>query len=148
MVANFSLKEQNDESGVVSPSFESLSDYVTQKQSECLNAYRANRDLVEEQHNRETSILSGGYAYRQMFELIQNAADAIHVGGASGGHITVELNRNFLRVSNSGAPLDQDGVKALLQADTSSKRDNQIGRFGIGFKSLLNLGGRVTSHGR
>ena len=123
--------------------FESLSAYVAQKQSECLNGYRANRDLVEEQHNRETSILSGGYAYRQMFELIQNAADAIHVGRDAGGHITVELTRDFLRVSNSGASLDQDGVKALLQADTSSKRDNQIGRFGIGFKSLLNLGGRV-----
>jgi len=125
------------------PRFATLSAYVTRKQAECLNGYRANPDLVEEQHNRETSILSGGYAYRQMFELIQNAADAIHVGGDTGGHITVELTRDYLRVSNSGAPLDQDGIKALLQADTSSKRDNQIGRFGIGFKSLLNLGGQV-----
>jgi len=143
MVADLSRFEAISGVSASIPTFESLSAYVEKKQTECLNGYRANRDLVEEQHNRETSILSGGYAYRQMFELIQNAADAIHVGGESGGHITVELTKDYLRVSNSGAPLDQDGVKALLQADTSSKRDNQIGRFGIGFKSLLNLGGRV-----
>ena len=143
MVADLSRIARKHDAAASRPTFDSLSAYVAQKQTECLNGYRANRDLVEEQHNRETSILSGGYAYRQMFELIQNAADAIHVGGDSGGHITVELTQDYLRVSNSGAPLDQDGVKALLQADTSSKRDNQIGRFGIGFKSLLNLGGRV-----
>lgn len=143
MAADLSRIETHSGVEVRPPSFETLSAYVAKKQAECLNGYHANQDLVEEQHNRETSILSGGYAYRQMFELIQNAADAIHVGGDSGGHITVELTQDYLRVSNSGAPLDQDGVKALLQADTSSKRDNQIGRFGIGFKSLLNLGGRV-----
>ena len=143
MVADLSRANMTFDESDSSPTFEALSEYVAKKQGECLNGYRANPDLVEEQHNRETSILSGGYAYRQMFELIQNAADAIHVGGEAGGHIKVELTRDYLRVSNSGAPLDQDGVKALLQADTSSKRDNQIGRFGIGFKSLLNLGGRV-----
>lgn len=143
MVADISRIKLNPNAEALISDFDSLSAYVAKKQAECLAGYRANPDLVEEQHNRETSILSGGYAYRQMFELIQNAADAIHLGGDSGGHITVELTKDYLRVSNSGAPLDQDGVKALLQADTSSKRDNQIGRFGIGFKSLLNLGGRV-----
>lgn len=124
-------------------SFETLRDYVEQKKRDTLAAYKASLDLVEEQHNRETTILSGGYAYRQLFELIQNAADAINVGGDSSGTIRVQLDKTTLRVSNTGASLDRDGVKALLQADTSSKRDNQIGRFGIGFKSLLNLGGRI-----
>lgn len=123
--------------------FSSLSDYVHTSQNETLAAYRAKRDLVEEQHNRETTILSGGYSYRQLFELVQNAADAVVVGGEPGGIIRVELEPDSLRVCNTGAPLDQDGIKALLQADTSPKRDNQIGRFGIGFKSLLMLGGRI-----
>ena len=32
---------------------------------------------------------------------------------------------------------------ALLNAHSSAKRGGQIGRFGVGFKSLLKLGGRV-----
>jgi hypothetical protein len=35
-----------------------------------------------------------------------------------------------------GAALDRDGVVALLNARSSVKRAGQIGRFGIGFKSL------------
>lgn len=89
-------------------------------------------------------MLSGGYAYRQLYELVQNAADAILEAKEPQGRICVRLSPGLLESANTGAALDEGGIVALLNARSSPKRGNQIGRFGIGFKSLLKLGGRVA----
>ena len=60
------------------------------------------------------------------------------------GRIVFQLSGKHLYAANTGAPLTKDGIIALLSARSSSKRQNQIGRFGIGFKSLLGLRGRLT----
>ncbi|ESY08869.1 DEAD/DEAH box helicase family protein [Mesorhizobium sp. C386A] len=123
--------------------FRSLAKFVTDECEARLRAYSAQpRDAVEH-YETENDVLSGGYAYRQLFELVQNAADAILEGGEGAGRIHVEVRPNALVAANTGAPLDRDGIVALLNARSSSKRGGQIGRFGIGFKSLLKLGGRV-----
>ena len=109
----------------------------------CLNAYRAQPYLVREHAETENEVLSGGYAYRQLYELIQNAADAILESGDLDGRIVVRLSADKLVVANTGAELDKEGIVALLMARSSSKRGIQIGRFGIGFKSLLKLRGQV-----
>ncbi|HYN78384.1 MAG TPA: hypothetical protein VES73_11390 [Lamprocystis sp. (in: g-proteobacteria)] len=62
--------------------------------------------------------------------------------------IHVLLSGDRIYVANTGAPLSQDGIKALLLANSSPKRGNQIGRFGIGFKSLLRLGGIIDIFSR
>ncbi|PYD49490.1 hypothetical protein CFR79_14400 [Komagataeibacter saccharivorans] len=110
-----------------------------------LRAYSAQPRDANEHYETEIEVLSGGYAYRQLFELVQNAADAIGEGSEGHGHgrIHVRLDRSRLTAANTGAALDRDGVVALLNARSSSKRAGQIGRFGIGFKSLLKLGGSV-----
>ncbi len=109
-----------------------------------LRAYTAQPRDAAEHFETENDVLSGGYAYRQLFELVQNAADAILEGGQATGRIHVCLTENELWAANTGAPLDKDGIVALMNARSSSKRGGQIGRFGIGFKSLLKLGGRVN----
>lgn len=112
-------------------------------------AYRAAPGDIQEHFGIEETVLAGGYGYRQVMELVQNGADAIleeQEENGIGSHqerITVALADRCLYVANTGAPLSQDGVKALLQSHSSPKRGNQIGRFGIGFKSLLRLGGRI-----
>ena len=55
----------------------------------------------------------------------------------------IKEDRLGLWSANTGAPVDKAGVKALLNAHASGKRAGQIGRFGLGFKSLLRLGGRI-----
>ena len=77
---------------------------------------------------------------------MQNGADAIiedegSAGAQEGGtgRIHVLLSGDRLYVANTGAPLSEDGLDALLQSHSSPKRANQIGRFGLGFKSLLGL---------
>ena len=121
----------------------SLAGFLRNEYEARLRAYSAQpRDAVEH-YETENDVLSGGYAYRQLFELVQNAADAILEEGRGAGRIHVRLARGVLVAVNTGAPLDEDGIVALLNARSSSKRGGQIGRFGIGFKSLLKLGGRV-----
>ena len=123
--------------------FRALSDFVHEECDRRLRAYTAqSRDAIEH-FEIENEVLSGGYAYRQLYELIQNAADAIIAAGDASGRIHVKLTPDTLRTANSGEALDKDGIIALLNARSSPKRGNQIGRFGIGFKSLLKLGGTI-----
>jgi len=113
------------------------------------DAYRNLPSLLKEHHGIEQTVLAGGYGYRQVMELIQNGADAILEAdehGAPPGYgnrIHVLLRESRLYVANTGAPLSEEGVDALLSSHSSPKRGNQIGRFGLGFKSLLRLGGPI-----
>jgi superfamily II DNA or RNA helicase len=107
---------------------------------------------LREHYGIEQTVLAGGYGYRQVMELIQNGADAIlefhqncalSNGGERDDLIHVLLRDSRLYVANTGAPLSREGVEALLSSHSSPKRGNQIGRFGLGFKSLLRLGGII-----
>lgn len=115
-----------------------------------LAAYRSAREDIPEHYGIEETVLAGGYGYRQVMELVQNGADAILEERGSvaerpieDAQIAVILDGQFLYVANTGAPLSDEGAKALLQSHSSPKRGNQIGRFGIGFKSLLRLKGSI-----
>lgn len=109
-----------------------------------IQAYLAAPHDAREHANVEESVLAGGYAYRQIAELVQNAADAVVEGGAPSGRIVVQVDPLGLWAANTGDPVDSAGVLALLNANTSGKRKGQIGRFGLGFKSLLKLGGDIA----
>lgn len=130
----------------------SLLAYAQQLCAERLAAYSAAPHDAEEHANIETSVLAGGYAYRQIAELVQNAADAIADGIADAdqatskgpGRIVVTADILGLWAANTGAAVDRAGVRALLNSNASGKRAGQIGRFGLGFKSLLRLGGRIN----
>ena len=99
-----------------------------------LETYRADPKRLEEDANTERSIHEGAYSQRQLYELLQNAADAMRSGE---GRCEVLLTDHTLYVANQGAPLTVHGVETLMAAHLSAKRDDQIGRFGLGFKSVL-----------
>lgn len=112
--------------------------YVREESESTLSAYRAQPNLVEEQANQEQDTARGGYADRQVVELVQNSADQIAKVGA--GRIYIRLTDSHLYCADDGAPLDQDGAKALLFSHLSPKRATaEIGRFGVGFKSVLRV---------
>ena len=123
--------------------FAELAAFVEEECGRRLSAYRAQPRDAAEHFETENEVLSGGYAYRQLYELIQNAADAVIEAGDAYGRIEIRLSTDLLEVANTGASLDEDGIVALLNARSSPKRGNQIGRFGVGFKSLLKLGDRI-----
>lgn len=110
-----------------------------------LGTYRNDNRRVVQDANVERGSAEGAYAKRQLFELLQNASDAIR--GTSSGRCEVILGPDTLYVANSGEPVTVEGVIALMGTHDSVKRDDKIGRFGLGFKSLLAVtdGPRVFS---
>lgn len=120
-----------------------LVSHVEDSYRRAMGSYRANPNLVREHVNLEESIRVGGYANRTLTELVQNAADAL-VGNLSAefsgsGRIEVVLDEKTgtLYCANAGRPFSADGLTTLLHAYLSSKRGDEIGRFGLGFKSVL-----------
>ena len=116
-----------------------LGAYIVEETSKTLNAYKQQPHLINEHANHEEDTARGGYAHRQLFELVQNSADAL-VGTSVNGRIEIHLTKSYLYCADNGGPIDQDGVKALMFSHMSPKRGTvEIGRFGLGFKSVLSV---------
>jgi hypothetical protein len=107
---------------------------IAKYSNETLAAYREANWYVLEHANLERTAIEGGYGRRQLFELIQNGADELI---ATTGKIHVVLTESHLYCANQGRPLSVEGVGALLSSYSSPKRGVEIGRFGLGFKSVL-----------
>ncbi|KUL38388.1 helicase [Streptomyces regalis] len=107
-----------------------------------IESYRANPNLITEHANHEESIRVGGYANRTLLELVQNAADAMtganeHEESAGRVEIVLDLDHQTLYCANAGRPFSRSGLTAIAHAHLSGKRGDEIGRFGLGFKSVL-----------
>lgn len=100
-----------------------------------LKSWEYKPEWIEEQAHIEQAIAEGGYGHRQVYELVQNGADAMV--NRSGGRIEVILTATHLYCANEGDPIDGSGLEALLGSNMSRKRGDEIGRFGLGFKSVL-----------
>lgn len=115
-----------------------LGRFVETHSRQSLEAYRAQPSLIEEHYRLEEGVLTGGYSHRQLYELVQNAADALTESGTV-GRVRIVLTDDALYCANEGAPIDQGGARAILMAHLSRKGGDQIGHFGLGFKSVLNV---------
>ena len=118
---------------------ENLGSYIAEESQRTINAYANQPHLVIEHANLEQDTARGGYAHRQLFELVQNGADAL-TGASDGGRIAICLTDGCLYCADDGEPIDQAGVTALMFSHMSPKRGTtEIGRFGLGFKSVLGV---------
>jgi len=86
--------------------------------------------------NLELAAVEGGYGRRQLYELIQNGADELL---NNHGRVQVVLTAKALYCANEGNPLSVAGVGALQSSHLSAKKGVEIGRFGLGFKSVLGI---------
>lgn len=106
-----------------------------------IGAYVAKPTLITEHANHEESIRTGGYAHRTLLELVQNAADAMagNSDDSALGRVEIVLDpvSKVLYCANSGRPFSKIGLVAITHAHLSGKRGDEIGRFGLGFKSVL-----------
>jgi len=117
-----------------------LVEEVEEQFGRAIESYKIHPDLVSEHANLEESIRTGGYATRTLLELVQNAADAL--AGASGPEpgrveIVLDVPNRTLYCANAGRPFSRSGITAITMAHLSGKRGDEIGRFGLGFKSVL-----------
>ena len=127
--------ERPDWAGSNSP----ICSFIAKETRNTLRAYREQPHLVTEHANHEHDVSHGGYAHRQLFELVQNGADAL-ANASDGKSILVRLTETHLYCADDGAAISEDGVRALMFSHMSSKRNtSEIGRFGLGFKSVLGV---------
>ncbi len=109
---------------------------VDEFRDKCVRVYKEDPNRVEEDAGKERGIAEGGYGRKQIQELVQNAADALH---GDAGRIQVSLTGDALYVANEGKPFEDSGVRALLYTHLSNKSGAEIGRFGLGFKSISGI---------
>ncbi|MFC9096949.1 sacsin N-terminal ATP-binding-like domain-containing protein [Streptomyces sp. NPDC057072] len=110
---------------------------VLEQSARVLETYRVDPGLVQEHANNEQRITQGGYGDRQLFELVQNGADEI--ANEPGGKLQVVLTDDYLYCANQGSPVTPEGAETILRMSVSRKRNKQIGRFGVGVKSVLSV---------
>lgn len=123
-----------------------LAEYLVNSNDRTLQSYESKPEWVEEHAHIEQAIAEGGYGHRQVYELVQNGADAMV--RRSGGRIEVILTDTYLYCANEGDPIDEAGLGAILSSNTSRKRGEEIGRFGLGFKSVLAVTDRPEFYSR
>lgn len=98
-------------------------------------AYREKPVLIEEHVRQEKAIREGAYSRRQVYELVQNAVDALQ--DTDNGRTHVLLTNSALYCADNGRGLTNRGLMAILNSYLSPKADQEIGRYGLGFKSVL-----------
>ena len=115
-----------------------LGRFIVNEAEKSLNSYREQPRLITEHARAEFKTAHGGYAHRQLFELVQNSSDALR-RTPNGKAILVRLTENFLYCADDGKPLDEGGIEGLMFSHMPNKEGDDIGRFGIGFKSVLGV---------
>lgn len=83
-----------------------------------------------------------------IFELLQNAEDALARRGSGNGPRKVSFNLTVgkLILSHFGRPFDEADVRGICGIAESTKDKLSIGRFGIGFKSVYTFTDRPEIH--
>lgn len=109
-----------------------------------LGVYRASPVRVREDVTQEEQI-AGDYRGRLLYELLQNADDAMLASGGLNDRILFRLTDDDLFVANSGRPLTEGDVIGLCGTGAGTKaaqrgnRRASIGHKGMGFKSVLEI---------
>lgn len=110
--------------------------YVETFSRNTIEAYKKQPKLVREHANLERAMIDGRYGRQQLLELVQNAADEL-IG--IGGRVEVVLTEEAVYCANEGRPFTITGAEAILTSYSSNKTGVEIGRFGLGFKSVLGV---------
>ncbi|MEV0620268.1 DEAD/DEAH box helicase family protein [Nonomuraea sp. NPDC050404] len=115
----------------------SVLEVILRQTARVLETYKIDLGLVLEHANGERRIKEGGYGDRQIYELVQNGADELR--NDAGGEIAVVLTNTHLYCANQGTAMTPQGADTILRMGVSRKRGGQIGRFGVGVKSVLSV---------
>ena len=95
-------------------------------------------------------LLEGQYADRTHFiyEIVQNADDALasQSDGVGNRTLSFSLTENALYITHFGRPFNENDVRGICGIDQSTKELTDIGRFGIGFKSVYAYTSRPEVH--
>ncbi|MCY3969812.1 MAG: DEAD/DEAH box helicase family protein [Acidobacteria bacterium] len=129
--------------------FGTLADFIRTETSRTLESYSSQPNLVAEHAAAESAIAHGGYEDRQVIELMQNASDSLLEAPNTSGRVEIRLTDNYLYCADDGKSIGEEGIRALMFARLSPKLGTSaIGRFGLGFKSVLRVTDAPEFHSR
>ena len=101
------------------------------------------KETVELRLRRTVEVIQDIYAGRIIFELLQNAEDAIGKKHRPKklGTVHFKLTDDALSFSHYGKPFDKNDVDSICDVDLSTKVESKgtIGKFGLGFQSVYNF---------
>ncbi len=109
-----------------------------------LGVYRASPSRLQEDVSQESQVASD-YRGRLVYELLQNADDAMADSATASDRVSFLVTDEALWIANTGRALTDDDVLGLCGLGASSKVDVQgnrratIGHKGLGFKSVLEV---------
>lgn len=109
-----------------------------------IGVYRAAASRLQEDVSQEAQVASD-YRGRLVYELLQNADDAMDGQATVGDRVAFYVTDDGLWMANSGRPLTDADVQGLCGLGASSKVDASgtkrasIGHKGLGFKSVLEI---------
>jgi hypothetical protein len=109
---------------------------------ENIGVYRSSASRLQEDVSNEAEI-AHDYQGRLVYELLQNADDAMADSDGTDDRIVIRVTDDELWVGNSGRPLNEADVRGLCGIGASSKKSSgglrraSIGHKGMGFKSVL-----------
>ncbi|MHB9129924.1 MAG: sacsin N-terminal ATP-binding-like domain-containing protein [Armatimonadota bacterium] len=121
-----------------------MNDLLSIIREENLNVYRHSVQRLNEDVNQESEIAQN-YRGRLIYELLQNADDAIGSVSSPLDVVRFVVTESELWMANSGKPLDEKDVRGLSGISASTKigqegkRRASIGHKGMGFKSILEI---------
>src|SRR3954466_11467369 len=107
-----------------------------------LGAYRAMPSRLQEDVSQESQVASD-YRGRLVYELLQNADDAMADASTTSDRVSFLVTDDELWIANTGRALtDADvlglcGLGASSKVDAAGNRRASIGHKGLGFKSVL-----------
>lgn len=131
-------------SGAQSASGSRSSDVLDRIVEQNLGAYRAMPSRLQEDVSQEAQV-AGDYRGRLIYELLQNADDAMAGDATTEDRVSVMVTDDALWIANTGRPLTDEDVYGLCGLGASSKVDAEgtrrasIGHKGLGFKSVLEI---------
>jgi hypothetical protein len=109
-----------------------------------LGVYRASPSRLLEDVSQEAQV-AADYRGRLVYELLQNADDAMGEGTSVEDRVSFLVTDHGLWIANSGRSLTDEDVQGLCGLGASSKVDAHgvrrasIGHKGLGFKSVLEI---------
>src|SRR3954466_12741967 len=107
-----------------------------------LAVYRAMPSRLQEDVSQESQVASD-YRGRLVYELLQNADDAMADASTTSDRVSFLVTDDELWIANTGRALTDDdvlglcGLGASSKVDTAGNRRASIGHKGLGFKSVL-----------
>src|SRR4051794_27606602 len=121
-----------------------MADVLDQIIQQNLAVYRHAPSRLQEDVSQEAQV-ADDYRGRLVYELLQNADDAMSGQATHDDRVTFVVTDDDLWVANTGRPLDEADVQGLCGLGASSKttaggrRRASIGHKGLGFKWVLEI---------